>query len=64
MTPIKWLIIAWFVQTLCLLYMLYDLHGRITMQRKYLVALTTILDVNVDKILEIVDKVESYKDLH
>lgn len=54
MTPIKWLIIAWSVQTILLLILIYDLHARLSINRKFAVAITTYLGIDIGKILEIV----------
>jgi hypothetical protein len=55
MTPIKWLIIAWFMQTVMLLYLIHDLHARLTGMRHYVSALIAYLDVDVNKVLEIAE---------
>jgi hypothetical protein len=56
MTPIKWLIIAWSLQTIMLLYLIFDLHTRMTNMRHYVSALIAYLDLDIEKILEIAEK--------
>lgn len=58
MTPIKWLIIAWFIQTILLLILIGDLHGRLNRQRSFFAALTTLLDMDIEKVFELADKIE------
>lgn len=58
MTPIKWLIIAWGIQTILLLVLIFDLHARLTNIRKFLAAMCGVANIEVKTVLAIIEKAD------